>query len=128
MKSKCVLLITVTTVLMSITSSAQIYNIVWGTNMPWANGATMGTATNVGGSGINCTVRLVISGGIYPVYSGVPTPTINNPLNVLPGSSKALSIMLDYTLNTQYTDITITFSGHVSNVFFRIGDIDRNDP
>jgi hypothetical protein len=53
------------------------------------------------------------------------TPTVANSAFVVPGSNKNLLISLDYTSNTQYTDVILNFSQPVLNAFFRVGDIDK---
>lgn len=109
--------------------AAQTYTLNWNSSFstPWASGATSGTAFNIGGSGIACTVNVAKSGGVFASSSGISAPTVSNSLVTVPGSSNNLLVALDYTSSSQYTDITFTFTSLVYNLSFYLSDIDRLD-
>ena len=109
--------------------AAQTYTLNWNSSFsaPWANGATSGTAFNIGGSGIACTVNVAKSGGAFASSSGISAPTVSSSLVTVPGSSNNLLVALDYTSSSQYTDITFTFTSLVYNLSFYLSDIDRLD-
>lgn len=107
--------------------SAQVYTMNWGTSFSpaWANGATSRTAFNIGGSGINCSVNVAKSGGVFASSSGISAPTVTYSLVTVPGSAKNLMVALDYSSSSQYCDITFTFTAVVYDLSFVLADIDR---
>lgn len=112
---------------------SQSYTLNWASSFSpaWSNGATSGTATNIGGSGINSSVSMVMSGGVYATShsgSGIQTPTVSGSDFVVANSSANLEVSVNYSSPTQYTDITISFSTAVKEVIFEIGDIDKSSP
>lgn len=106
---------------------AQNYTLNWGTSFSpaWANGATSCNAFNIGGSGINCTVNVVKSGGSFASSYGISAPTVSYSQVTVPGSNNNLLLALDYTNPSQYTDITFTFSTIVYDLYFNLSDLDR---
>ena len=93
----------------------------------WADGNTSGTASNIGGSGINCTLTTTASGGVYtgPNGTGTGTPTVGNTIFVVGGSTSNFEVCMNFTTNAQHTDVVYQFSGFVKDVIFNIGDIDK---
>lgn len=113
----------------SISVSAQSYTMNWASSFSpaWGIGTTTGNAYNIGGSGINCSVDIVKSGGVYASYGGYSAPIVNSGMMSVGGSSSNILVALDYSNPSQYTDITFTFSSPVYNLSFNLGDIDRLD-
>lgn len=97
----------------------------------WSNGNTNGNASNVAGSGINAAASAIIvgSGSFQQALgsSGSQTPTVNGATFTVPGISNRLQVTPNYSNNSSYTTITITFTSLVTNVNFRIVDIDKSD-
>ncbi|HEX7902714.1 MAG TPA: T9SS type A sorting domain-containing protein [Chitinophagaceae bacterium] len=93
----------------------------------WANGNTNGNAPNLAGTGLNLATTLSISNGVFSQSSGNNTPTILGNTIQVAGSSSRLEIAPNFSTATGYSDIVINFSGTVSNVVFRIADIDKNN-
>ncbi|MEI6947471.1 T9SS type A sorting domain-containing protein [Paraflavisolibacter sp. H34] len=118
--------------LVSLQASSQTYTLNWGTSFSpaWNNGNVNKTASNIGQSGINCTVALTLSGGAYENAlggnSGSKTPTVSGSTFTVPGSTQRLQVTLNLANNSQYCDIKYTFTGPVQNVNFRIADIDKS--
>jgi hypothetical protein len=114
--------------------NAQTFLMNWSTSISggWINTATSGTANNIGGSGVNLSVSMTKTGGVFTTTlgpSGGPaTPTVANSTYIVAGSSANLQISLDYATNTDYTDINFAFNKTVYNVNFNIADIDRLTP
>lgn len=108
-------------------ASAQNYTLNWTSSFGsgWANGATTGNAFNIGGSGINCSVAITKSGGVFASSSGISAPTVTYSLVQVPSSANNLMVALDYSNPSQYTDITFTFSTLVYDLGFNLADIDR---
>jgi hypothetical protein len=112
--------------------TVSAYTLNWGTSFSpvWATGTVSRTASNIGGSGINCAVSMPVSGGgifttTYGSYGGVMTPTVASSTFIVPGSTSNLQVSLDYPSNKSYTTITLDFSARITNASFRIADIDR---
>lgn len=126
------ILITGLACLCLIQSKAQI-NLNWNSSFSpaWSNGATSRTATNIGGNSINCTVAVSMTGpGAFQQAagnSGAQTPTVNGGMFSIPGSSGNLHITTNYSQNTSYTTVVISFTAMTTNLILRIGDIDKND-
>jgi hypothetical protein len=59
--------------------------------------------------------------------TGAQTPTVNGGMFSIPGSSDNLHITTNYSQNTSYTTVVISFTAMTTNLFLRIGDIDKND-
>ncbi len=132
MKTLVTVLYAVAGILITSTKlQGQTYTLNWGSSFSsgWSDGQTNRNASNIGGSGINCNVQLNRSGGVftnvYDTYGGAMTPTVSGTVYTIPGSSNNLLVALEYANNTNYCDITFTFSGDVRNLSFRLGDIDR---
>lgn len=111
-------------------SQAQTYTLNWASSFSpaWANGHTSGTASSAGNSGVNVSVAVTKSGGVFDMSngtSGAATPTIGGTAFTVEGSSANMEIAMDFATNTDHTDITYTFSALVSHVQFAIADIDK---
>jgi lipoprotein signal peptidase len=109
---------------------AQTYILNWASSYApaWANGATSGTATNIGASGINCTTSITASGGAFGATAGATgtaTPTVTGTAFVVGGSTANNQITMDFSANTQFTDVIYLFSGSITNAVFNIADIDK---
>lgn len=109
---------------------AQTYTLNWASsyNPAWANGASSGTATNIGASGINCTTTITASGGVFGSTAGATgtaTPTVTGTAFVVGGSTANNQITMDFSANTQFTDVVYSFSGSIANAVFNITDIDK---
>lgn len=93
----------------------------------WSAGSTSGTATNINGSGVNCTLSLTFNGS-GSFSSPYPRVNSNNTTSgdfQVQNSTDAMEIDLNLGSKTSYVDITYTFSKAVQNVSFGISDIDR---
>ena len=108
-------------------------NLNWASSFApsWANGNTTGNANNIGGSGINCVaVATLFGGGSFRQAlgnSGAQTPTVAGATFTVPGVTNRLQITPNFSNNTGYTDIVLTFTSMATNVTFRIADIDKAD-
>jgi Secretion system C-terminal sorting domain len=105
---------------------AQTYTLNWGSSFApaWSAPGTSGSAANIGGSGINCSVAMSSSGGAATFIS--PYPRVNGTGDfTVGGSAGEVEIDMDFTANTQYTDVVYTFSSSVTHVVFNIADIDK---
>ena len=115
--------------ILAFTGAAQTYTLDLGSSFSpsWVAGGTSGTANNIGGSGVNCTLGMVLTGtGSF----NAPYPRVNNNNSngadfVVQGSTDALEIDVNFGNKTSYVDVTYTFSAAVQNVNFSIADIDR---
>lgn len=112
---------------------AQI-NLNWNSSYSpaWANGDMSGTASNIGGNSISCSASVSITGpGNFTNAMGsfgAQTPTVSGAVFTIPGASNRLQITTNYNQNTSYTTVVLSFTSYATNVFFRIADIDKNDP
>lgn len=113
-------------------AQSQVRTLNWNTSFSpaWADGATSGTATNIGGSGVNANVDISKVGGTWRTSlltaGGAQTPTKNGSYTV--GTMSApnnLMLALDFNSVNDYAEVNITFSSAIYNVSFSIGDIDR---
>ncbi|HLG38440.1 MAG TPA: hypothetical protein VI461_02190, partial [Chitinophagaceae bacterium] len=110
-------------------SYSQLLN--WGLSYSpaWADGNTNGTATSISGLSVNCTSSISISGGSFANAlggSGAQTPTVLGATFTIPGSAECMQITPNFASNTNYSDIVMTFSAFITNVSFRIVDIDKS--
>lgn len=112
---------------------AQI-NLSWSSSFSptWADGNTSGNAPNIGGYSINGTATATIYGGGSFMQalggSGAQTPTVSGATFTVPGTTNRIQVTPNYTANTSYTDIVLTFTSLTTNVSFKIVDIDKNNP
>ncbi len=108
---------------------AQTYTFDLGSSFSpaWTAGGTSGTASNIGGSGINCTLSMALtgSGSFSSPYPRVNNNNSNSSDFVVQGSTDAMEIDVNFGNRTSYIDITYTFSAAVQNLNFSISDIDR---
>lgn len=115
-----------------ISLQAQI-NLNWSSSFSpaWSNGNTSGNAINVGGYSINCSTNLtMVGGGVYVLAlggSGAQTPTVSGATFTVPGTTNRLQVTTNYTSNTSYTNIVLTFTTAITNATFKIVDIDKAD-
>lgn len=111
---------------------SQVNLLRWSTSFSpaWAAGNTSGTATNIDGTGVNCTVNLSFSGsGSF----SAPYPRVNannsQPADFqVQSSTDALEIDQDLANKTSASLVVYTFSKPVQNVQFGISDIDYPGP
>lgn len=122
------LLSLLSTLVLAGTAHAQSYILDWGSSFTpaWAAGGTNGTATNIGGSSINCTVTMAISGSGAFV---APYPRVNNNNGTtadfeVQSSSDAIEIDQNLGNRTSFSVTTLVFSRPVQNLQFGISDID----
>jgi Secretion system C-terminal sorting domain len=117
-----------TAIVISLSSQAQSFILDWGSSFSpaWTAGATSRTATNIGGSGINCTVAMSISGsGAFdPGYPQVNVNNANNALFEVQSSSDAIEIDQNLGNRTSSSVTTFSFSSAVQNLQFGISDVD----
>lgn len=108
-------------------------NLNWASSFSpaWANGNTNGTASNIGGNSINCTATLTMVGGGSYVQalgsSGAQTPTVSGATFTVPGTGNRLQVTPNFSNNAGYVNIVLSFTTMVSNVSFKIVDIDKSD-
>lgn len=93
----------------------------------WGAPSYSGTASNIGGSGINCTMAVALtgSGSIVSPYPRVNNNNSNSADFQVQGSTDAMEIDINLSNKTSYVDITYTFSASVQNLSFGISDIDE---
>ncbi len=109
-------------------------NLSWSSSFSptWADGNTSGNAPNIGGYSINGTATATIIGGGSFMQalggSGAQTPTVSGATFTVPGTTNRIQVTPNYTANTNYTDIVLTFTSLTTNVSFKIVDIDKNNP
>lgn len=98
----------------------------------WISGSTTGLAPNIGGFSVNCNASATITGGgsfqLALGSSGALTPTVSGATFTVPGTTSRLQVTPNFTTNTGYTDIILTFTSPATNVAFKIVDIDKNTP
>ncbi len=105
----------------------------WGSSFtpPWPNGGLTGTATNINGYTVNCTTSVVMTGsGIFmPVMggSGAQSPSVSGAIFTVPGATNKIQVTPNFHNNSSYVTITLNFSSLITNVSFRIADIDKAD-
>lgn len=113
-------------------SNAQI-TLNWGSSYSpsWLNGILNRTASNIGGNSVSCTTDIVINGSGSFVQTGVTsgsqTPTVSGAVFTVPGSANRVHLTPNFGNNSSYINITYTFTSLVTNVSFRIADIDKNN-
>ncbi len=125
---KAFLLSLLSTLLLFGTAKSQSYTLDWGSSFSpaWTAGSTTGTATNIGGSSINCTVTMAVSGSGAFV---APYPRVNNNNGTaadfeVQSSSDAIEIDQNLGNRTSFSVTTFVFSRPVQNLQFGISDID----
>ena len=109
---------------------SQTYTLNWASSFSpaWSDGNLSGTASNIGGSGINATITISKTGGIYAHTnggSGVATPTVSGSTLMTGTSSTNLEIGVDFNNHGEHAEIVYQFSSHVTHVVFDIADIDK---
>lgn len=128
------LILLASNVLLLITSqvSSQPINLNWGASYSpiWTNGALSRSATNIGGFGVNCTTTVSMNGpgsfGLALGSFGAQTPTVYGATFTVPGATNRLQITSDFVQNSSYVNIVFNFTSLISNVSFRIVDLDKN--
>jgi Secretion system C-terminal sorting domain len=109
-------------------ASAQTYSLNLSTSFApaWGAPAISGTATNIGASGVNCSVSMTSTGGGATFIT--PYPRVNGAGDfVVGGSTASMEIDMNFTANTQYMEVVYSFSSSVNNVRFNISDIDKTN-
>ncbi|MEI9956041.1 MAG: hypothetical protein WDM90_06985 [Ferruginibacter sp.] len=132
MKTKITFLLSISIALLQW-ANAQTYILNWNSSFssPWAAGGTSGSASNIGGSGVNATVLLTSpEGTAMSALTDFTSPQVSsagNPFSTELGADVPnLAVGMDLNAKTSYVDIVINFSGYsVSNVKFNIADIDE---
>lgn len=114
------------------TAYSQVNILDWSSSFSpaWAAGNTTGTATNIGGTTINCTVTLSFS-GTGSFTAPYPRVNANNSQAAdfqVQSSTDALEIDQDLANKTSFSRVVYTFSKAVQNVQFGISDIDYPGP
>lgn len=118
--------------LCSQSSFGQTHTLNWNTSFTpaWADGATLGTANDVGGSTVDVTVNINKIGGVWCrslITSGAMTPSKNGSYTTgTMAPPNNLMLALDFNNVNNYAEVNIEFSAAVFNVSFLIGDIDRH--
>jgi len=115
-------------------ANAQTYTLNWGSSFTssWTAGHTSGSANNIGGSSVNATVSVTNSeSSAFSIFSSFISPLISsagNPFTTKLGSNVSnLALGVDWSSNTKYIDVVISFNTAVKNVSFNIADIDKYD-
>ena len=117
-----------------VQSTAAQTNLSWSSSFYplWSDGTTNNTARNINGSSVSCRVNADITGGgsfqQAMGFSGAVTPTVFGSTLIVPESASALQVTPDYDNTGAYTTITLSFTSYVSNVRFKIADIDKETP
>ena len=110
------------------TIKAQTYTLDLGASFSpaWTAAGTSGTASNIGGSGINCTLNFALngSGSIVSPYPRVNNNNSNGSDFLVQGSTDAIELDINLGNKTSYVDVTYSFSAPVQNLAFAISDID----
>lgn len=129
---KLILLASIVLLLITTQLNAQPINLNWGASYSpsWANGALTRSATNIGGFGVNCTTTVSMNGlGSFTLAlgsSGALTPTVSGATFTVPGATNRLQVTPDFVQNSSYVSIVFSFTSLISNVSFRIVDIDKS--
>lgn len=107
---------------------AQSVLMDWSTSFTpaWSAAALNGTATNIGGSGINCTVNMSIqgNGSFVSPYPRVNANNSNTGDFQVQSSSDAIEIDQNLNNRSSFSRTQFTFSAAVNNLVFSIADID----
>jgi hypothetical protein len=109
-------------------ANAQTYTLNLSSSFTpaWGAPATSGTAVNIGGSGVNCSVSMTSTGGA-PTFI-TPYPRVNGTGDfVVGGSTASVEIDMNFTANTQYMEVVYNFNSAVNNISFNIADIDKTN-
>ena len=113
-------------------SFAQSFTLDWGSSFApaWGAPGTAGTATNIAGSGVNCTVSISISGTgtLVSPYPRVNNNTTNAADFEVQSSGDAIEIDQNLGNKTSSSITSLTFSKTIKNVQFGISDIDYPGP
>ncbi|MFT3936230.1 MAG: T9SS type A sorting domain-containing protein [Chitinophagaceae bacterium] len=110
------------------TNAQTTYTLDMGSDFSpaWTAAGTTGTASNIGGSGIDCTMKFALTGS-GSIVSPYPRVNKNNKTSadfVVQGSNDGMELDINLGNKTSYVDVTYTFSAAVQNVSFAIADID----
>jgi hypothetical protein len=118
---------------LSLKAPSQTYTVNWGScfSPSWASGNTSGSAPNIGGSSVTTSVTSSVTGGssIFTLalgLLGVQSPTVSGATFTIPGSGSSNQFCVNFSSNTDTCFITINFSSLVTNVSFKIADIDKS--
>lgn len=110
-------------------SRAQGFTFDWGSSFvpAWVAGSMSNTALNVGGSGVNISVTMAVTGS-GSIDVGWPVVNDNNATATMfevQGSTDAIEIQQNLNNLASYSTTTINFSKAIQNLSFGISDIDR---
>lgn len=115
-------------------SLGQTYTLNWGSSFSgaWSTGATTGTANNIGSSSVNATVTLTNSQpSSFGSFGGFTSPKASsggNPFTTQLGSNVPnLAVGVNWSNESNYVDIVISFNTAVKNITFNVADIDKVD-
>lgn len=110
---------------------AQIVTLDWGNSIQggWHSGDKTGSASNIGGSGVNAAISINNSQTATNPYSGFSlftSPAVTNTyVSALGSTAKSLAAGVNWDTKNRTADIIIKFSAPVTNVKFNIADIDK---
>jgi len=110
---------------------AQTVTLDWGNSIHngWSNGATSGSANNIGGSGVNAAIVIKNSQTATNPYTGFTlftSPSVTTSyVSALNSTAKGLAAGVNWDSKTRTADITIKFSQVVKSVKFNVADIDK---
>lgn len=113
-----------------VTGQAQVLDWLTSFIPAWGNGNANGNAPNVSGTGLNLATTITISNGTFEQAlgnSGALTPTVSGATFTVPGSPTRLQITPNFTSNTGYVNVVMSYTLPITNVSFRIADIDKNN-
>lgn len=105
----------------------------WATSFlpAWATNNTNGNAPNIGGSGVAGSVAIQISGGSFTYANGLfgtLSPTVSGATVTVPGSANRMQVAMNFANKSNTCSFTYTFTSQVTNLSFRIADIDKSAP
>jgi hypothetical protein len=116
---------------LSATLSAQ-QKLKWQSSFipAWSNGNKTGHALDVGGySLLNCDADFSITGGgTFEKVRGTmgpPSPSVIHANFTVPGSTERIQFSTDFTGSSSYSTIQVDFTSAVTNLSFKIADIDK---
>lgn len=112
------------------TGQAQLLDWLTSFIPSWGNGNANGNAPNISGTGLNLSTSISISNGTFEQAlgsSGAPTPTVSGATFTVPGSPTRLQLTTDFSSNAGYVNVVMSYTSLITNVTFRIADIDKNN-
>jgi len=126
------LLIAGTYLLFFITTLSAQQKLKWQSSFvpAWSNGNMYGHANNVGGYALlSCDVDFNITGGgTFEKVRGTmgpASPSVTHANYIVPGSTERIQFSTDFTSSSSYAIVQVTFTAAVTNLTFKISDIDK---